>query len=498
MRQEVLRLERVSCQEGGVSQLVGFNLSVLAGEIIGLLPLDNHGLTALLRLLQGRIPLRYGYMYYREEQVDTWRNPKQRARRRGMIQSESCLVEGLTVTDNIFVLRPRSKSWLLRPSALQKQLMPFLESIGIRIPIDAYVEDLSAFEKVVVDVLKSVVAGHRLIVLRDISADICEAELEKIHGLMRHYAGHGFSFLYIDFHFEELRRVCDKLALMSNGRIVKVLHGPALTPDSLRSYTRAYSDKIRKHIDCYAPVVGEKVPVVEAREVTGDHVEGLNFTAASGECVVLQSSDDQVYGELLSILAGERAPHSGEMLVDGRAAAPLVVGGDVALIQELPTKTMLYNEMDYLDNLCFLLDRRMPEIWRDQGMRQGIRREYAAELGEDVFDKRVDMLSEAQKYELVYTRVAIGKPKAVFCVQPFRQAYMDLRMHIWGLIRRLLDSGMAVVILTVNLADSLPLADRLVRIRKGQPDEVYPRGDFQAMPIDAPWIELFRRYGNNR
>ena len=494
MRQETLRLERVSCQEGGFAQLDGFNLSILAGEIIGLLPLNNHGLTALLKLLQRNTPLRYGYVYYLEEQVNTWRGSKQRGNRIGMIQSESCLVESLTVTDNIFVLRPESKPWLLRPSSLKKQLTPFLESIGIRIPIGAYVEELTAFEKVVVDVLKSVVAGCRLIVLREISAGICEAELEKIHGLMRHYARQGFSFLYIDFHFEELRQVCDKVALMSNGRIVKVLHGDAATPDALRSYTRAYSGIIRQHMDASAPAAaGAMDPAIEARGISGDAVDGLSFTAAPGECVVLQTVDEQVYGELLSIIVGERTPKCGEVLVGGRAMPPLSDGGDVALIQELPTTAMLFNELNYIDNLCFLLDRRMPEVWRTQSVRDGIRREYASLLGEDVFYKRVDMLSEAQKYELVYTRVAIGRPKAVVCVQPFRLADMELRMHIWRLIRRLLDNGMAVVILAVNLADSLSLADKLVRIRKGRPDEVYTRGEFPAMPVDAPWIELFRR-----
>ena len=488
MRQEALRMERVSTRENDVIQLDGFNLSILAGEIMGLLPVNNHGLTSLLKLLQYNTPLRYGYVYYREEQVNTWRNSKQRHNRIGLIRSESCLVEGLTVTDNIFVLRPEFKTWILRPSILKKQLLPFLQSLDIDISAGAYVAELTAFEKVVVDVLKSVVAGFKLIVLQDISANIGEAELVKFHRLLKNYAARGISFLYIDFHIEELGQVCDKVALMSNGRIVKTLDNAAGLTDAFRNYTKAYISEVKQQAYAPAPAARDGGSVFEARGLTGEHVDGLSFSAASGECVVLQNPDVQVFGELLSMLSGERVPESGSLLIDGREIAPRI-GGDIAVIQELPTETMLFKELSYLDNLCFLLDSRIPEVWRDHGIREGVGREFIPAPGAEVFDKRIDELTESQKYELVYTRIAIQKPKVVFCVQPFRSADIGQRMHIRGLMKMLLDKGIAVVILAVNLAGNLSLADRLVRLRKDKPDEVYLPGEFSGISLPAPWAE---------
>lgn len=88
-----------------------------------------------------------------------------------------------------------------------------------------------------------------------------------------------------------------------------------------------------------------------------------------------------------------------KLLIDNQEIVPRV-GEDIAVINDLPTKTML--KMSYLDNLCFLLDRRLPEIWRSANVRRGVRYEYAAILGNDVFDKRIDALSETQKYDLAY------------------------------------------------------------------------------------------------
>lgn len=64
-------------------------------------------------------------------------------------------------------------------------------------------------------------------------------------------------------------------------------------------------------------------------------------------------------------------------------------------------------------------------------------------------------------------------------------------------MERLLEKDIAVVILAVNLADSLVLADRLVRLRQGTVHEVYRREDFAKLPVNTPWLYLYReKYPN--
>ncbi|MBS1332087.1 MAG: sugar ABC transporter ATP-binding protein, partial [Christensenellaceae bacterium] len=91
-------------------------------------------------------------------------------------------------------------------------------------------EDLSVFERFVVELLKAVVAGSRLIVLNEISTLINEAELGKLHSILRHYAAEGISFLYVCFHFEELLQISDRTAVMMQGRVVKLLEGEEMIP----------------------------------------------------------------------------------------------------------------------------------------------------------------------------------------------------------------------------------------------------------------------------
>ncbi|MEG0640580.1 MAG: sugar ABC transporter ATP-binding protein [Clostridia bacterium] len=494
MRSEVLRLERITYREQGITQLNNFNLNVFHGEIMGLLPINNHGLAALTDLLCQNRPLYYGYVYYREELVNSWRAPRHGYNRVSLIQSKSCLVEGLTVADNIFVLRPGFRGYVIRPHLFREQLQPFLQSIGINISASAYVEELTVFKRFVVELLKAVVAGNRLIVLKDVSPFVSESELSKIHAIVRHYAQQGFSFLYIGFHLEELMEVCGRMALMLNGRVIKVLEGAEITPSALKPYTETYDGLVRRQLARDRSAAVEGATVFEAAGLCGGNVNELSFAVHAGECLVLQDLDNRMLGDLLPMLTGEQRPEKGHMLLEGQPFFPTGNRG-VAVMQELPSESMLFPSMNVLDNLCFTLDHRLPGIWRSARLRRGLRKEYATWFSDELMSKRVEDLTEAEKYQLVYVRILLQHPRVLFCVQPFRRADVALRMHIWNQLERLLDSNIAVVILAVNLADSLSLADRLIRVHTGQPMEVYERANFAHMDISAPWMRLYREEG---
>ena len=60
-------------------------------------------------------------------------------------------------------------------------------------------------------------------------------------------------------------------------------------------------------------------------------------------------------------------------------------------------------------------------------MYRSIRTEYAPLLGAEVFDLRVNELTARQKYDLVFTRLLLQRPKVVFCIHPFKKAEVSIR-----------------------------------------------------------------------
>ena len=163
-----------------------------------------------------------------------------------------------------------------------------------------------------------------------------------------------------------------------------------------------------------------------------------------------------------------------------------------AVIQESPTVSMIFHGLSYMDNLCMSLSRRMGNIWKTSSIRGSIRREYESLLGKEVFDMKVEDLSERQKYQLIYSRVMLQNPQIVYCIKPFKGADLAHRIHIWKLLEMLLDRGITVVDISLNLSDSLSLADRLLMIEHDGTVREIPKEDFAFVPRNVPWRTFYR------
>ena len=379
---------------------------------------------------------------------------------------------------------------MIRRKVLNQQLEPFLRETGVNLSAETCARDLSAFPRFITELVKAVVAGCRLIVLMEPASVISDTRLESLQRILRHYAAEGFSFLYVSRHYEEARQICNRAAIMVNGQIAKVVSTADTPPETLQCFgVEAYTQLVRRK-ERPRPVGADATPALEMRGVEYGRIRSLDVSVAPGECVVLQDLNNHIVSDLIALLSGSSRPAGGQMLVGGKAFRASR-NREIAVIQQQPTQTMIFPDLSYMDNLCFTLDHRLPDIWRRRAPRASVQREFEALLGADVFDRSVETLTKPEKYDLVYTRVLLQHPKVAVCVQPFMSADVGQRMQIWSLMERLLEKGISVLILAVNLADSLSLADRLIRVRDGRVQAVYNRDAFASLPPSAPWHDFW-------
>lgn len=480
MRKEILRMERVTYKEADMTRLEDFNLQIYEGEIMGMLPFNGQGMTALLKLLQVNLPLYDGYIYYNGEQINSWKESSGTHNRIGIIQAQSSLVESMSIADNVFVLRQGFRQEIIQEELLNRQLQPFLKEIGMEMTADTKVEKLSVFQRVIVELLRSVVAGNHLIVLEEIGALISDRELERLHEILRHYAEKGFSFLYISPHFEEENNFCDRVAFLTNGRIWKVIPKEMMKSKiwevyDYNRYNMEYNQMVRSHLEKREKesVQREQYSIWSFYSTAiGRHIE---FPIYKGEYLAIQIHENQILQEMIEKLQTETVKEE-----------------KAAIIQESPTVSMIFQGLSYMDNLCMSLSRRMGNIWKNTKIRGSIRREYEDLLGRETFDMRVEDLSERQKYQLIYSRVMLQNPQIVYCIKPFKGADLAHRIHIWKLLEMLLDKGITVVDISLNLSDSLSLADRLLMIEHDGTVKEIPKEEFASVPRNVPWGTFYR------
>lgn len=462
MRAEILRMDDVTCRRSGVNQLRHFNLQVYCGEIMGLMAINAHGVETLLSLLQDNTPIHFGRVYYQEKLVNSHIYSRSAPNRLAIVEKQSRLIEGLSVGENIFVFSGTQQPWIVHTQSFRERLRVLEETAGIELPHNCPVELLSFFERCVVELLKADVSGAQMIVLREISHYMTGAELAKIHQVIRRFASTGTAFLYVSSSCEELAAVCDRMAVMHNGEVVKVLEQKQMTQQTINGLLRGLADvsfSSAKNPPSSAPVQ------FALRGVCSGSFRDLELEVRAGECLVIHDEDASFIAGFKRLVTGQEPVRAGQILLGGQwVRKPLVRCRQFAYIAENPASSMLFHDMNGIGNLSFGV-RAGP--LRRTAIGRSLRQELAGPLG-GIFDKNPDELSVPEQYSLMFYRVLLQRPQIVFCEQPFWGSDMYLRQHIVRLVQMLLDHTISVVVMTAGLFDIFPAANRVIICNQGK------------------------------
>lgn len=477
MKEEILRMENVTCQRDGIISLDNVNLNIFKGEIFGLIPINIQGKSELIKLLCHDYSIDYGRVYLNNELINYYERSIYSLNRVFVIEPKSKLIQDLTVSDNIFVLRSGFKKYIINRKVLNKQVDMFLQELNISINPNELVKNLNPFDQFLVELLKAIILGANLIIINDISNILSIVSLSKVQELMNFYVKKGFTFLYIANHHEEVFKICNRVALLKDGSIVKVFDDE-LTDEKMKAYVTSFEDvKINNDIK-----VGNGI--LELVDISTKNMNKISFSIESGECLVLFDTNNMIFDDLLKLINGEPAK-SGVVLWEQKPLNKKIrrnpLSNGIVVIVENATENMLFKNLSYVENLYFLVEQKLKTYNQKSKVLKSIIKEYGDVLGEEIYEKDITKLELTSLYNLVYYRIHIFKPKLVFCVQPFSGADMYLRMHIMNLIRQLKEKGITVIILAVNISDTLSIADRFLVIEEGTIVNEFYKEDFNSI-----------------
>jgi ribose transport system ATP-binding protein len=489
MKNEILRLERVTTKKDGITSLDNFNLHIFQSEIMGLVCLNTIGKESLVEVIQQNLPIHYGRIYFNEVLVNNYQNSSLTMNKTVIIEQKSSLIEDLTVADNVLVLNRGLKKFFINARSLNKQFRYYTEQLGVDISGSELVANLSSYEKIVVEFLRAVIMGAQLIVVRDISDSISAVELSNFHEFIKRYSQKGISFLYICNHHEEAFKICDRLCLMRDGKILKMFdqnefQNESMIPFYMGEYANIEKIKLDHH---------SNKNIITFENVCTENLDHMTFTITRDQCTVLLDTDNTVLTDFLCLMSGEMKQDFGDIFLEDAKytvkQAQNSISQGVAFIRENPIQTLLFKEMSYIQNLYFMVDKKQNPIHLKRSVIRSIIQEYEPIVGNEIHETDITKLSLQSQYNLIYYRIHLCNPKIVFCVQPFAGADMYLRLHLIELINQLRKKGITVVIIAVSIADSLVIADKLIIFKKGRLRKEYDRSEFSQFSSEGIFLK---------
>jgi D-xylose transport system ATP-binding protein len=199
-------------------------------------------------------------------------------------------------------------------------------------------------------------------------------------------------------------------------------------------------------------------------------LDGVDLDLRPGEVVALVGDNGAGKSTLVKVIAGVITPDAGQIVVDDSPARVANPHDAQALgISTVYQDLALCENLDVVGNLFLGAERRRWGVLGHIGMERSAR-ELLSSLDVRIPDIRVAvaMLSGGQRQSVAIARALIGEPRLVVLDEPTAALGVEQTAQVLDLIRRLRDRGLAVLVISHNLADVRAVSDRITVLRLGR------------------------------
>jgi len=284
----------------GVVALDGVDFEVDKGEVHGLLGENGAGKSTLIALLYGVYTPDGGEILLNGRRV-VIKSPKHAASLGiSLISQHFALVDTFTVKEN------------LRLAGVDvKTAVKIGEEIGIEIPLEKYVWELTVGEKQRVEIVKALARNSEILLMDEPTALLGPREVKALLSVVRRLADMGKAVVFVTHKIREAVEVSDRITVLRRGRRVGVYERPF---DEEVLLEAMFQGVVQRRASRGSSIGGV---IYRAENLYGERVKRVNIELRRGELVVVLGVAGNGQEELMALLSGFRRPKSGKVFIDG-------------------------------------------------------------------------------------------------------------------------------------------------------------------------------------
>ena len=477
-----IELRNITKAFGSVIANKDVSLSVRRGEILSVLGENGSGKTTLMNMIAGIYFPDRGQIFIDGEEV-VIRSPRDAfSHGIGMIHQHFKLIDVFSAAENIVLGLKEKQRYNIRRSAAR--IKEISEQYGFELDPDKKIYEMSVSEKQTVEIIKVLYRGADILILDEPTAVLTPQETGRLFAVLRRMRDDGKAIIIITHKLHEVLALSDRVAVLRKGEYIgsvntsetdeteltEMMVGKKISLDIERSEPKNPTDRLTvKNVSC---MNREGVKVLD----------GVSFTARSGEILGIAGIAGSGQRELLEAIAGLQHLEGGEILYnnpktgsqdDLRDKTPLQIrelGVRLSFVPEDRLGMGLVGNMDIIDNMMLRSYRR--------GRSPFLQRQSPKQLADEIIDQLevvtpsastpVRQLSGGNVQKVLVGREIASSPTVLMAAYPVRGLDINSSYTIYNLLNRQKESGVAVIFVGEDLDVLTELCDRIMVIGSGR------------------------------
>jgi ribose transport system ATP-binding protein len=485
----LLEARDISKRFPGVQALDCVDLTVRAGEVLAVVGENGAGKSTLMKVLGGVHPPDEGAITVGGQPVRILRVHDAEALGIVLIHQELNLAEHLDVAGNVFLGRePTRGGWLrLIDPAIYPAAEAITRRLGLEVSPRRSVGTLPVGQQQLVEIARALSLKSRLLILDEPTSALTERETARLFEVLRDLKGQGLAIVYISHRLKEVEAIADRVVVLRDGKnagalerhqinheaIVRLMVGRELKQFFQRQRGIApVSAKPRASSEATPPTA----PVLQVRELRWSAEQApISFQLWPGEIVGLAGLIGAGRSELAETIFGVRRRVSGELLVGGQARrverpGQAITAGIFLVPEDRRTQGLILTaavrpnislpNADRISAAGLVLPARERELAQTMCGRLQVRTPG--------IEQTVALLSGGNQQKVVLAKWLCRTPRVLILDEPTRGIDVGAKSEIYGLMDRLAQQGVAILMISSDLEEILGMSDRVLVMHQGR------------------------------
>lgn len=488
IREEViLRAEDITKVFPGTVALNHVDFNVYRGKVNVLIGENGAGKSTLMKIIAGVEAPTSGRLILDGEGI-TIRSPNEAAGYKiGIIYQEIDLFPNLSVTENIFMAREKTRNGVVIDRSGEESITrDLIRRLEQNIDPNTLVGNLRLGQQQIVEIARALYGEVRVLIMDEPTSALSNAEVDILFRVIKELKAQGVSIIYISHKMDELLRIGDTVTILRDGRlmaeaqvknidvewIVEKMVGRNLTAAAEAHQTETQEEILRVE-EMTLPKVGG-----------GYLLSGVSLRLNRGEILGIYGLLGAGRTELLESIMGLRPASSGRVFIQGRPARGASVGDrigqGIVLIPEDRNTEGIIPTMSVSDNMVLSsLSRYLDKIFlskqkEKEGVSQMIR---SLSLKVATPEEIVTALSGGNQQKVVVARGLMTRPKVLLMDEPTRGIDIGAKAEMFEIMSQLAGQGLGIVFVSSELDEVLAMSDHILVLSKGRITAEFNRGE---------------------
>ena len=484
MAECVLKATGISKSFGGVRALQDVSLSVNAGQVVCLAGENGCGKSTLIKIISG---------YYEPDAgtielggVPHAKLTPRESLRAGVqvIYQDFSIFPNLSVAENIALssLLSRNERRVTRKK-MREIAGRALSQIGVELPLDAPLENLSVADKQIVAITRSLLDNVRMIIMDEPTSALTRKEVQALFRVVRILKEKGLAILFVSHKLEEIFEICDEISILNNGK--NVVSGPIGDFDRGKFVYymtgREYSEQR------LARPVAMDEPLMEVRHLSAEgFFRDVSFKLYPGEVLGITGLLGSGRTELALALYGKKPATSGEILIRGkpvrlRSVRDAIENG-ISYVPEDRITEGMFLERSIQNNIVvsnIASYCRGPGIVDERAVGR-VADQWVGQLGIKTLSplNPISTLSGGNQQKAVLAKSLTTSPLVLILNGPTVGVDVGSKMDISRLIQKTAEKGVSILLISDDSTEILTNCKRVLMMKNGGITGEYLSGDF--------------------